>query len=362
MTSPLRFLPLGALVLAVIWQACRPEPIAPAVYDPTPHTLSIGDFPAPPLPADNPLTKAGVELGRMLFYEKQLSRDGRLACADCHRQEEGFSDPRTLSLGVDNLPGTRQSMAVFNLAWHKNGLFWDGRSPNLRHQALQPIQDPLEMDESLENVIAKISQRRPYRDQFVRAFGDEEVTAARIGLALEQFMLSIVSADSKYDRYLRGEVLLTESEERGRVLFFGEYDPTGARKGAECFHCHGGFNFTNDLFMNNGLDTDAAFTDLGRFEVTGNPQDRAKFKTPTLRNITRTAPYMHDGRFSTLEEVIEHYNTGVQLSSTVDFLLSFNLNPGGLRLDEQDKADLVAFLHTLTGASLHSNPAFARPR
>jgi cytochrome c peroxidase len=352
------FLPLIALAVFI---ACNTEePDILPVYDATPYIIAHGDFPPPPLPADNKPTVAGVELGRMLFYEKKLSKDGTQACADCHLQTDGFSDIRQFSLGVEGLPGGRQAMAVFNMAWHRNGLFWDGRSPNLRDQALRPIQDPLEMNETLENAIEKIKAVKDYRHQFIRAFGDEQVTAERMGLAMEQFMFTIVSFNAKHDQFLRGQTTLTESEMRGRELFFNEFDPISGQKGGECFHCHGGFNFTNDQFMNNGLDSDDNFTDLGRFLVTNLPADKAKFKTPSLRNIALTPPYMHDGRFATLEEVIEHYNSGVKQSSTVDFLLHFNLNPG-LQLDQQDIADLVAFLHTLTDMDFVTNEAYASP-
>jgi cytochrome c peroxidase len=358
----LRIISVALLLLFILILGCRSDKMGePVAFDDTPYVLSHGDFPPPPVAEDNRLTKAAVALGRMLFYEKALSGDGTQACADCHRQEFAFTDDRQFSIGIDGLPGGRHSMSAFNLAYHRRGFFWDGRSPTLRHQALQPIQDPLEMNETLDNVRLKLQAQKRYRDQFVRAFGDEEVTDERMGLALEQFMTTILSYNSRYDRYLRGEVELTDSEARGKVLFFAEYDPTGQTKGGECFHCHGGFNFTNDQYQNNGLDAEADFTDLGHYLVTGNIVDRAKFKTPTLRNIAVTAPYMHDGRFNTLEEVIEHYNTGVKLSPSLDFLLHFNLNPGGLRLDEQDIADLIAFLHTLTDESLLTNPAFSNP-
>lgn len=351
-----------AFLAGILLVGCRPDDMEdPAVYDPTPYVLETGHFPAPPLAGDNLPTQAGVRLGRMLFYEKSLSRDGSMACADCHKQIDGFSDSRVLSIGVEGLPGLRQSMPTFNLAWHRNGMFWDGRSPALRHQALQPIQDPLEMNETLERVIQKLNDMPTYRDQFVRAFGDDVITEERIGLAIEQFMVTIISQNTKYDRFLKGEVTLTDEEERGRQLFFGEFDPQGIKKGAECFHCHGGFNFTNDLFMNNGLDEEADFADPGRFAVTGMASDMARFKTPSLRNIALTAPYMHDGRFPDLASVIDHYNTGVKSSPTVDFLLQYNLNPGGLKLDASDKSDLIAFLHTLTDTTLLTNPAFASP-
>ena len=351
--------------LLLLFAACSPDtsdPVdPPATLDPTPYTLSIGDFPTPDLPADNPLTNAGVQLGRMLFYEKLLSKDGTQACADCHLQKDAFSDIRRFSIGVEGLEGKRQAMAVMNLAWHQNGMFWDGRAPSIRNQSLRPIQDPLEMNETLGNVVAKLGAEKRYTDQFIRAFGDANITPERMGLAMEQFMLTMVSNNSRYDRYLRGEATLSDSEKRGKDLFFSEFDPFGSERGAECFHCHAGHNFTNDEFMNNGLDTDASITDEGRKMVTNDPADRAKFKVPSLRNIEFTAPYMHDGRFSSLEQVLDHYNTGVQSSSTVDFLLQYNLQPGGLQLTAQDKADLIAFLKTLSDVDFLNNPAYKKP-
>lgn len=358
-----QLLSLTGFLMPIIFLACDPkDPVEPlATYDPTPYNLNVGDFPTPQLPADNALTKAGVQLGRMLFYEKSLSRDGSQACADCHKQQDAFTDIRQFSIGVEGLPGKRQAMVVMNLAWHQNGLFWDGRAPTVRDQSLKPIQDPLEMNETLPNAIAKLKGDKKYTDQFIRAFGDEGITAARMELALEQFMLTMVSNNSKYDQYLKGSASLTEAEERGRVLFFSEFDPFGSARGAECFHCHAGHNFSNDEYMNNGLDTDADITDEGRKKVTNDPADRARFKTPSLRNIALSPPYMHDGRFATLEEVVDHYNTGVKNSGTVEFILQYNLQPGGLQLSTQDKSDLVAFLKTLTDPDFLNNPAFAKP-
>ncbi len=272
------------MTAAIIVIACNPDEDTQAVFDPTPYPLDIGEFPNPNLPVDNLLTKAGVQLGRMLFYEKLLSKDGTMACADCHQQKDMFSDIRQFSIGVEQLPGKRQAMPLFNLAWHKNGMFWDGRAPLVRDQALKPIQDPLEMNETLENVVLKLQDEKKYRDQFVRAFGDEEVTSHRISLAIEQFEFTMVSNKSRFDHFQKGELVLTESEERGRILFFRESDPFLGLKGGECFHCHGGFNFTNDEYMNNGLDEDLDFTDMGRMNVTNNPGDLARFK---CRNISQ---------------------------------------------------------------------------
>lgn len=351
------------LALFCLLAACRPDdPVEqPATYDPTLYTLKIGDFPTPDLPADNKPTVAGVQLGRMLFYEKMLSKDGSQACADCHKQEDAFSDIRQFSIGVEKLPGKRQAMALMNLAWHQNGLFWDGRTPKVRDQALKPIQDPLEMNETLPNAVAKIAAEKKYTDQFARAFGDGAVTAERIGLAIEQFEFTMISSNSKYDQSLRGTATLTAAEERGRKLFFAEFDPSGLNRGAECFHCHAGHNFTNDEFMNNGLDTDAGMTDEGRKKVTGAAADRGRFKVPSLRNIALTPPFMHDGSLATLEAVVDHYNTGAKNSSTIEFLMQYNLQPGGLGLTAQEKADLVAFLKTLTDTEFLTNAAYAKP-
>jgi cytochrome c peroxidase len=349
--------------VSCIFVACDPnEPIeTPATFDATPYDLKIGDFPTPDLPLDNKLTNAGVQLGRMLFYEPMLSKDGSQACGDCHKQQDAFSDIRRFSIGVEMLPGDRQAMPVMNLAWHQNGLFWDGRAPHVRDQALGPIQNPLEMNETLPNVVTKLSADKKYTDQFIRAFGDATVNSERVSLALEQFMLSMVSSNSKYDQSLSGTATLTAAEERGRKLFFTEFDPSGINRGAECFHCHGGHNFTNDEFMNNGLDTDAGITDEGRKKVTNDPADRGRFKVPSLRNIELTPPYMHDGRVATLEEVIDHYDHGVKNSATLEFLLQYNLQPGGLQLTVQDKQDLLAFMKTLTDSEFLTNKAFSKP-
>lgn len=349
---------------AVFIIACNKDeeqPKEPVTLDETPYVLEYGALPAPDLPVDNALTEQGVQLGRMLFYETMLSKDGSKSCASCHRQPDGFSDTLQFSLGVEMLRGRRQAMPVFNMAWHSNEFFWDGRAKLLRDQSLLPIQDPFEMDETLENVIAKLSDTEMYREQFIRAFGSEEITSEKMSLALEQFMLSIVSYNSKYDRYLAGEVQLSESEERGRLLFETEYNPFFPdHSGADCAHCHGGANFENDQYMNNGLDDDANITDIGREEVTQNPMDRAKFKVPSLRNIAVTPPYMHDGRFQTLEEVIEHYNSGIQESSTTDITV-LNTMDTGLFLDEQDKQDLINFLKTLTDDTFLNNEAYKSP-
>lgn len=346
--------------LMLMLSSCNGDDKEPIVtQDETPYQLEYGNLPEPNLPEDNPLTVSGVALGRMLFYEKRMSKDGTQSCASCHMQAFAFTDTARFSTGVRGLKGGRQAMSVFNMAWHSNEFFWDGRAHLLRDQSLMPIQDELEMDETLDNVVLKLSLDQDYRDQFMRAFGSEEINAEKISLALEQFMNSIVSSNSKYDRYLNGEETLTESEERGRYLFFTEYSPFFPEKsGADCAHCHGGDNFENDSYMNNGLDSD--FDDLGREKVTANAENRGEFKVTSLRNIALTAPYMHDGRFSTLEEIVEHYNSGLKPSATLPAELE-RTREKGLQLSEEDKKALVAFLKTLTDDDLVSDSRYSDP-
>lgn len=356
-----RFLMMMIIVAGLLSGCKEDDPEEMVVYDDTPYTLDYGALPAPDLPEDNVLTEQKVLLGRMLFFEKKLSRDGSQSCAGCHQQSLGFSDTARFSIGVEGLPGLRQAMPVFNMAWHRNAFFWDGRAPLLRDQSLRPIQDPLEMNETLDRVVQKLQQEKTYRDQFTRAFGDDVINPERMGLAMEQFMLTIVSNQSKYDQYLAGQAELTKSEERGRMLFITEYNPFFPEfSGADCMHCHGGANFENDQYMNNGLDTDVTMTDIGRQNVTGDPADKGKFKVPSLRNVAVTPPYMHDGRFKTLEEVIDHYNEGIEASSTVDPAI-LNTKPTGLFLTPQDKTDLVNFLKTLTDTAFLSNPEYFSP-
>ena len=357
-------IPIYILTMIVVIQSCKDddasEPTKVAL-DETPYILEYGSLPAPNIASDNPLTVQGVKLGRMLFYEKMLSKDGSMACASCHLQEFAFSDTAQFSIGVEGKPGGRQAMAVFNMAWNENEFFWDGRAHLVRDQSLGPIQDPLEMNETLENVIAKLSASQTYKDQFIRAFGTDEVTSEKMSLAMEQFMNSIVSYQSKYDDFLEDTTVFSESEKRGRDLFFGEYNEFFPdESGADCAHCHSGANFENDKYANNGLDGDGEFKDDGREKVTKDARDKAAFKITSLRNIAVTAPYMHDGRFATLEQVVAHYNNGLKASASLDGALE-QTRGTGLRLTEQDKTDLVNFLKTLTDNTLISNPDYASP-
>ena len=326
--------------------AINPKPLyLPAKY--TPYQFQLGaTFPIPDLPRDNPLITERVDLGRTLFFEKQLSRNDRQSCADCHQVVFGMGEHKPVSVGAEGQVGTRNAMPLFNLAWKKS-FFWDGRAASLREQALQPIQNPLEMHETLTNVVAKLTRARyDYATAFTRAFGSPEITPEKIGLAIEQYVLVQTSFNSKFDRVQRGEEQFTPSEQRGFELFATEYDPRRGQYGADCFHCHGGSLFQSQGFANNGLD-DLFSKDPGRAKITGRDSDLGKFAVPSLRNIALTAPYMHDGRFKTLAEVIEHYATGVKRSATLDPNLAKHPD-GGLPLTTADKQALVAFLQTLT--------------
>ncbi len=323
----------------------------------TPFKFTMGaQFPMPALPNDNPLIEERVALGRLLFHETALSRDGTIACASCHDQAAALSDPRRFSLGVAGGIGDRNAMPLFNLAW-KREFFWDGRAPSLRAQALMPIEDHREMDESVDNVVKKLSQMEAYPAAFERAFGSPEITKEKLGLALENFLLTLTSHDSKFDRSQRGLEKLSAEEQHGFELFMTEREPRMGSLGGDCFHCHGGALFTDHQFRNNGLSISEA--DLGRAKVTKVGIDRGAFATPSLRNIALTAPYMHDGRFTTLEEVLEHYSVGVERTDTLDPNLAKHPN-GGLHLTADDKKAIIAFLKTLTDRRFEITPPRSR--
>ncbi len=352
---------VGAATLSETPAATVKPLYLPEKFSPYSFQMST-TFPIPDLPRDNPLIKERVALGEKLFHETALSKDGSLSCASCHQVSAAFSDPRRYSVGVRAQVGTRNAMPLFNLAWKKS-FFWDGRAPSLRAQALLPIQDHTEMDETLTNVCAKLSgtgvppvrfdsngrdaraTTTDYPALFTAAFNSPEITPEKIGLALESFVLTLTSFDSKFDRALRGEAQLSDVEKRGFELFITEYDPRREQFGADCFHCHGGPLFQSQTFANNGLDSE--FKDLGRAKITGNASDQGKFSTPSLRNVALTAPYMHDGRFQTLEEVVAHYVTGLKRSATLDPNLAKHPD-GGVPLNAADQQALVAFLKTLT--------------
>jgi cytochrome c peroxidase len=327
-----------------------PKPLyLPEKFTPYQFQMSA-KFPVPDLPRDNPLTVERVDLGKKLFFDKRMSFNNRQSCADCHSPDKGFTDGRRLSRGAEGESGTRNAMALYNLAW-KNTFFWDGRADSLRQQVLQPIQNPLEMHQTLTNLVVKLagSTNDDYPALFTAAFGSPEITTEKISLALENYLLTLTSFDSKFDHVMSGDEKFTPQEQRGFELFSTEYDPRRGQYGADCFHCHGGPLFQSQSFANNGLDD--AFSDIGRAKVTGRSSDTGKFAVPSLRNVALTAPYMHDGRFQTLEEAVEHYCTGVKRSATLDPNLARHPD-GGVPLSDDDKKALVAFLKTLTDENL----------
>ena len=302
----------------------------------------------------------------MLFWETRLSEDNSMSCGSCHLPEVNFADPAQYSTGVTGAVGTRNAMALINLGW-ASSFFWDGRSPSLEDQIRDPVPHPSEMNLPWPEAVAKLQADGTdtrYPERFFDAFGTTEISEDLVVMAIAQFVRTMISADSKFDRWRRGETDLTDSEYSGYQMFLREGgDPEevpGGQFGGDCFHCHGeaGLQFTDHLFHNNGLDPSFE-ADPGRASVTGSPLDSGLFRTPTLRNVALSAPYMHDGRFQTLEEVVEHYNSGGVASSTIDPFMKYTT--GGLSLAPSQKADLLAFLHTLTDTVFVQNPAFQDP-
>jgi cytochrome c peroxidase len=293
-------------------------------------------FPNMNIPSNNPMTVEGVSLGKKLFQDPILSADNTQACINCHQQNFSFSDASQFSTGIDNIQGERNASALINIGWNTS-FNWDGSSLTLEEQAFEPVTNPIEMHNNWSNLESTLNSHADYPSLFKEAFNIDYIDSIHIVKAIAQFERTLISANSKLDRYLNNEEQLTISELNGYAIFNTE-------KG-DCFHCHASQLFMDNQFHNNGLDIEP-FLDLGRGIVTSNASDNGKFKTPTLRNIEMTAPYMHDGRFATLEEVVEHYDSGGKYSTTVDPLMK---KIGiGLQLTNQEKMDLVAYLKTLT--------------
>ncbi len=360
---------LGALSLGLFNQ-CKPDkkstPCSP--FQATPYSLVIPTgFPDPFIPADNPMSVEGINLGRHLFYEKQFSSDNSLSCGSCHLQDFGFSDIpiNATSKGVSGIEGRRNSMPIFNLAWGEF-FFWDGRTSSLEEQSLHPIKDPIELENTLEVVITRLKADTLYPPLFKAAFGSEEIDEDRIAKALAQFERTIISAYSRFDTIERLKIgTYTASEERGHEMFTRDVTK-GGLIGGDCFHCHG-INDTRYLlgafgkdnqFLNNGLNE--THSDIGRMEVTLSPSDEGKFKVPSARNLEFTRPYMHDGSIPTLDSLIEFYNQGGHPNSpNIDPNMKFA--GAGRNWTGQQKADLKAFLQTMTDYTLISNPDFSDP-
>ena len=303
-------------------------------------------------PVDNPITNEGATLGRVLFYDVRLSRNGTVACASCHRQEHGFSDPRPLSIGFEGGQTARNSMGLAFARFGRNReFFWDHRAKTLEDLALQPIQDPVEMGMTLDELTARLEATDFYPDLFADAFGTPEVTADRVARALSQFVRSIVPSNTRYDAAIEAQggptgrplAGLTDQENRGLEMFFGS---------ARCADCHAGYLFTGRRPTSNGLDS----------TVTDEGAGRGRFKIVSLRNVGLTAPYMHDGRFATLEEAVDHYSVGIQPGRSLDLSLQQGFGrPVRMNFSEADRAALVAFLHTLTDTTLATDPRWSDP-
>lgn len=326
---------LGLFILIVInFSSCKIDSKVKPVIDDDDITLTWPDyFPAPIYNfEENPRTKEGFILGKKLFYDPILSRDNTISCGSCHQQFVAFAHAdHKVSHGIENKLGVRNSPALFNLMWQKE-FFWDGGSKHIEVQPIGPITNPVEMDETLEKVIYKLNQREEYRSLFKAAFKTDSITSQLMLKAIVQFMGSFISANSRYDKYLKDPVNnpFTADEKSGLDIFQ-----------SKCSGCHTPPLFTDNSYRNNGLDQ--TFLDSGRFRITNFNSDMGKFKVPSLRNIELTYPYMHDGRFETLEKVLLHYSDSVKQSPTLDASLS-----NGISLTSTEKSQLISFLKTLT--------------
>lgn len=321
----------GVLSLAVLHRPAAPDP----ADFPKTWPARRYDF------SSNPVTSAGFALGRKLFYDAQLSKDGSVSCGSCHQQFAAFAQlDHPVSHGVGGVNGKRNAPGLFNLAWQPQ-LMWDGAATHLETQAILPISNPVEMGESLANIVAKLEADPHYPALFEQAFGTPGIDSQRVLRALAQFTGSLVSSHARYDRYVAGEEKFSPDELAGLKLFR-----------AQCASCHREPLFTDFRYRSNGLD--AVISDEGRAGVTARPEDRGLFKVPSLRNVALTSPYMHDGRFNTLEQVLDHYDHGVVASAALDPLLA-----GGIPLDAEQRRELLAFLNTLTDEQFIRDQRFA---
>lgn len=329
------------------------------IEQPTPYEFpELKFFPKLPF-TDNPPTVEGAELGRFLFYDPILSADETFSCSSCHRQEAAFSDaPNRFSEGIDGNFMRRNTMPLFNLAWYP-ALFWDGKAASIEEQVFHPVRAHDEMNLNWTKAVQRIQSSQFYRPKFQAAFGHVMIDSLLIAKAIAQFERTLISNNSKYDQVLRGEAYFTEDEYKGFVL-------VNDQSMGDCLHCHttdANALGTTGKFSNNGLE--AAFnpedySDKGKAEVTGQENEIGQFRIPSLRNVAVTAPYMHDGRFRTLEEVLDFYSEGVNESYNIDSKMQY-AHQGGVRLTKDEKVQIVTFLKTLTDTTFLTNPAFGNP-
>ena len=363
----MRKLLIAILVFLLVW-ACKKDmditcadcDLTHIDYNPKPYKIiRPAGFGEMPIPTDNPLTEEGIRLGRFLFYDPVLSSDSTISCGSCHKQEFGFTDGKAVSPGVNGTLGTRSSMSLFNVGYYDTGLFWDGRSSTLEKQALEPVENPVEMHEHWPNVEKKLQRSKIYPEMFRKAFGikeKKEMTRELAAKALAQFMRTILSYNSRFDEiFLRQEGFPTEQELRGYDMFF---NTSLDLPDAQCGHCHNGFLLTNNGYFNNGLDSVANLKDYkdgGRGVITGQYFDYGKFRAPTLRNIGYTSPFMHDGRFSTIEQVMNHYVDHIKNVVNLDANLAI------LDLTPSQVQDVLEFLKMLDDPSAISDPQYSNP-
>ncbi len=328
-------------------------------FDPEPYVVDVPDgFPILEIPEDNPMTLEGVELGRRLFYDPILSADSTVSCASCHFPKLAFTDGLRRSIGISGQQTSRNSMSLVNVGFYYSGLFWDGRVQTLEEQSLHPIEDLIEQGNDLNALIEKLKVHEDYAARFRMAFGivdRSQINRKLIGKAIAQWERIIVSGNSRYDQYTRGEISLTDEEDLGHSMFF---DFDDGLKDAECNHCHNVPLFTANSYHNNGLDSVGndytLFKDIG-LGINGIENDTGRFRTPTLRNIALTAPYMHDGRFMSLDDVLNHYNSGIQPARNKDPLVA------NLEISQESRDALLAFMEALTDTSYLKIPQVSSP-
>jgi cytochrome c peroxidase len=312
------------------------------------------NFPAMPQSRENPVSKEGVELGRFLFYDPVLSRDSSISCASCHKQEFAFSDsPNQFSRGSNDQLQKRNTPPLFNLAWYPK-LFWDGRVTAIEEQVFHPVREISEMNMMWTDVARRISRSKFYAKKFERVFGSSTIDSVLVSKAIAQFERTLISYNSNYDKALRKEVKYNADELEGFELM------NEMNKGA-CLHCHttdGDGLGTTGLFSNNGLDE--KFSDEGLGKISGNKKESGHFKIPSLRNLLFTAPYMHDGRFKTLEEVLDFYSEGLKASPTIDSKMTF-AHQGGAKLTKEEKRKIIAFLKTMSDSAFIKDKRFSNP-